>query len=449
MIRTPRRLAAALAALALIGSTAPAAADPSPRRITVSLRDVPVSDVFEMLSRNEKINVLVGKGVTGNVSVNLYNVSAEEAVRTVAEAAGYIAERRGDTFLVVERKDAGLDGLSANTRLRTFKVQYSNPKTVAEILVKHISRYGKITPLIERNLIVVEDQPAFVDRIELLLEQVDVQPRQILIEAKILEIRLDSNDSFGIDWSKVLGGSDRSYTGGTKGLANRAGDGLFFSIVSDNLNVYLSALSSKGRVNTLSTPKLLALENQQAVTSIGDQTGYKVTTTINQVTTESIQFLESGVILRVTPSIDERGRILMKIHPEVSTASVNNNIPSKNSTQVNTTLIAEDGQAIFIGGLIRNSNNYKRAGIPLLGEIPVIGNAFSRWEDSGVTTETVVVITPRIVRASEIASGVQGSGRLEETEPLLLRRSANLEGRLEGLKPLGSGPLGQPADPAP
>jgi type II secretory pathway component GspD/PulD (secretin) len=103
-------------------------------------------------------------------------------------------------------------------------------------------------------------------------------------------------------------------------------------------------------VHTLATPKLLALENQQAITSIGDQTGYKVTTTINQVTTESIQFLESGVILRVTPSIDERGRILMKIHPEVSTASVNNSIPSKNSTQVNTTLIAEDGQSIFIGG---------------------------------------------------------------------------------------------------
>jgi hypothetical protein len=125
-----------------------AGADPAaPRRITMTLRDVPVGDVFEMLSRNEKINVLVGKGVTGNVSVNLYNVTADEAVRTVAEAAGYVAELRGDTFLVVERKDAGLDGLSGNTLLRTFKVQYSDPKTVAVILTKHISRYGKITPL--------------------------------------------------------------------------------------------------------------------------------------------------------------------------------------------------------------------------------------------------------------------------------------------------------------
>lgn len=440
MIR--HRLATALVACALAATGQPAAfaADPAPRRITVNLRDVPVGDVFEMLSRNEKINVLVGKGVTGNVSVNLYNVSADEAVRTVAEAAGYVAERRGDTWLVVERKDAGLDGLSGNTRLRTFKVQYSNPKTVADILTKHISRYGKITPLLERNLIVVEDQPAFVDRIETLLEQVDVQPRQILIEAKILEVRLDRNEAFGVDWSKIVGGSNRSYSVGTKGLADRTASGLFFSVVSDNLNIYLSALASKGRVHTLATPKLLALENQQAVTSIGDQTGYKVTTTINQVTTESIQFLESGVILRVTPSIDERGRILMKIHPEVSTASVNNSIPSKNSTQVNTTLIAEDGQSIFIGGLIRNSANYKRSGIPVLGELPVLGAAFSHWEDAGTSTETVVVITPRIVREPEVvatpaAAPGNPAARLEDSEPPLLRSAAGLDESLERLRP--------------
>mgnify|MGYP000370166076 CR=1 FL=1 len=435
MIR--HRTAAALLALAGLCTALPPAlaGEPSPRRITVNLRDVPVADVFEMLSRNEKINVLVGKGVTGNVSVNLYNVSAEDAVRSVAEAAGYVTEQRGNTFLVVERKDAGLDGLSGNTRLRTFKVQYSNPKTVADILTKHISRYGKITPLLERNLIVVEDLPAFVDRIETLLEQVDVQPRQILIEAKILEIRLDKNDAFGIDWSKIASGSGRTATLGTKGLADKTANGLFFSIVSDNLNTYLSALSSKGRVHTLSTTKLLALENQQSITSIGDQTGYKVTTTINQVTTESIQFLESGVILRVTPSIDERGRILMKIHPEVSTASVNNNIPSKNSTQVNTTLIAEDGQAIFIGGLIRNSNNYKRSGVPFLGELPIIGNAFSHWEDGGVSSETVVVITPRIVR-EEQPLAVNPAARLEDIEPPLLRKAATLEESLERLSPM-------------
>lgn len=442
MIR--QHLAAALAGCTLLAAAPPPtlAGEPAaPRRITVNLRDVPVGDVFEMLSRNEKINVLVGKGVTGNVSVNLYNVSAEEAVRTVAEAAGYVAEQRGDTYLVVERKDAGLDGLSGNTQLRAFKVQYSNPKTVADILVKHVSRYGKITPLLERNLIVVEDQPAFVERIERLLGQVDVEPRQILIEAKILEVRLDRSEAFGVDWSKIVGGSNRSYTLGTKGLADRTSSGLFFSVVSDNLNVYLSALASKGRVNTLATPKLLALENQQAVTSIGDQTGYKVTTTINQVTTESIQFLESGVILRVTPSIDERGRILMKIHPEVSTASVNNSIPSKNSTQVNTTLIAEDGQAIFIGGLIRNSANYKRSGIPLIGELPVLGAAFSHWEDAGTSSETVVVITPHIVRTADpvVATpanlATPAASRLEDSEPPLLRSATSLQDSLEQLRP--------------
>jgi type II secretory pathway component GspD/PulD (secretin) len=113
---------------------------------------------------------------------------------------------------------------------------------------------------------------------------------------------------------------------------------------------------------------------------------------------------------------------------------VNNNIPSKNSTQVNTTLIAEDGQSIFIGGLIRNSNNFKRAGIPVLGEIPVIGNAFSHWEDGGVSSETVVVITPRIVREAE-ALAIRPAARLDDSEPPLLRSAANLEESLEKLRP--------------
>jgi type II secretory pathway component GspD/PulD (secretin) len=153
------------------------------------------------------------------------------------------------------------------------------------------------------------------------------------------------------------------------------------------------------------------------------------------------------VILRVTPSIDERGRILMKIHPEVSTASVNNNIPSKNSTQVNTTLIAEDGQSIFIGGLIRNSNNYKRAGIPLLGDIPgdrqrlfPLGRRRHQHRNRGGDH-------PRIIRDAE-STTERAAVRLQEAEPPMLRSAVKLEHTLERLRPQDerTPPCPRPAD---
>jgi type II secretory pathway component GspD/PulD (secretin) len=131
---------------------------------------------------------------------------------------------------------------------------------------------------------------------------------------------------------------------------------------------------------------------------IGERVGYKVTTTINQVTTESIQFLETGVILKVVPSVDQRGRVLLAIHPEVSSASVSAGIPSKKSTEVTTQLLCEDGQSVFVGGLIKRTSSKRRTGVPVLGEIPGVGNLFSASEEIGSNTETVVIITPRVVK---------------------------------------------------
>ena len=419
---------------ALLLACAPLAAEPTARLVTLSFRDAPIQEVFEMLSRNEHVNILLGKGVTGSISVNLYDVGVHQAVQAIADAAGYVAERRGDGYVVMERAQAGLDAVSANTSMRTFKVQYSNPKAVADILAKHLSRYGKITALGDRNMIVVEDLPDFVERIRKLLAEIDVQPRQILIEAKILEITLDRNESFGIDWSKIFSASGNSAFG-TRGLTSPP-PGFFFSLVNDNVNLYLTALTSKGRVQALSTPKLLALENQEASTVIGDRTGYKVTTTINQITTESIQFLETGVILKVTPSVDEQNRILLKIHPEVSSASIApSGIPSKKSTEVTTQLLAEDGQAIFIGGLIKRNSDYRRSGVPLLSDIPMLGAAFSSTTDTLSNTETVILITPHIVKQAAMPEPV--ALKVEQADSLMLKASREVEQTLLRRRPEG------------
>ena len=160
-----------------------------------------------------------------------------------------------------------------------------------------------------------------------------------------------------------------------------------------------------------------------------DSTGFKVTTTINQVTTESIQFLESGVILRVTPSVDQQGRVLLKVHPEVSSASLNAGIPSKKSTEVTTELLSEDGQAVFIGGLIKKISRKDKAGVPILGDIPGIGRLFSTTTESVNNTETVIIITPRIIQDPKAASEFteEKLGQIDHASDLIADHQQKLE----------------------
>ena len=144
-----------------------------------------------------------------------------------------------------------------------------------------------------------------------------------------------------------------------------------------NLKIALDALKERGRLRTLSTPTLLAMEDQVAETQVGTRLGYSVTTTINQVTSESIEFLETGIILKVIPTEDQQGLIRLEIHPEVSEGSVSDDgIPSKTTTQISTHMLVADGQTVFLGGLIRRNINETREGVPILGDLPVLGTVF-------------------------------------------------------------------------
>ncbi len=372
---------------------------PSP--ISLSFRDIPIVEAFEMLSKKEQVNIVIEKGVSGNVSLNLYDVTLGEAITAMAEAGGYgIAHRHGGYVILSQKPDESITK-KPETILRSFELQYAAPDKVKEILSQYMTDIGKATALPERKIIIVEDTAESLSRLEGILAKLDKQPHQILIEAKILEITLFDGEKFGLDWSKLFKGwvGDTNNTNislGTSGLIN-ATSGFLFNLTSSEISVGLNALKERGRVMALSTPKLLTIENQEASVIIGDRQGYKVTTTIDQVTTESIQFLESGVILRVTPSVDAKGRILMSIHPEVSTGTISGGIPSQTTTEVISELFTNDGQPIFIGGLIRNSTEYTRNGIPLLSDIPLLGNLFANIDEKTISTETIVLITPHIV----------------------------------------------------
>ena len=396
----------------------------STQRISMTMKDAELADVMDMISREQRINIFVSTDSNEQVSFSLYDMEQPDAIRAIANAAGLAVEHYDGNYFIVERDEAGKYAPDALTQVRSFELQYIPVDDMQTLLEPYLSEYGEITVFEEKNIFLIEDTPQFLRRTATLIREIDKQPTQILIEAKILEITLTDEDSYGLDWTKFFNSQDGSGEFGTQGLSNPSSPGLFFDYANDNIAATLNALTSQGRVRTLSSPKLLAVEDQESSVIVGDRRGYSVTTTINQVTTESVEFLESGVILRVTPWVDSEGKILMDIHPEVSTGVINplTGIPSQTTTEVSTRMIVPDGETIFVGGLIKQSVEESKSGVPVVGRIPGVGRLFSNRENTKTKTETIVLITPTILRDR---SSLVEEDTIEVIESIQQRRTAD------------------------
>lgn len=391
----------ALKGLLLLGflATSLSLAEDVEQRISMTMKDADLADVMDMISREQRVNIFVSSESDEQVSFSLYDMTLPDAVRAIANAAGLAVEYYDGNYFIVERDEAGKYAPDALTQVRSFELQYVPVDELQSLLAPYLSEYGNITIFAEKKLLMIQDTPEFLSRTATLIRQIDKQPAQILIEAKILEVTLTDEDSYGLDWTRFFNSDGGSGDFGTRGLGNPTGAGLFFNYTNDNITAALDALTSQGRVRTLSSPKLLAVEDQESSVIVGDRRGYSVITTINQVTTESIEFLESGVILRVTPSVDSAGKILMDIHPEVSTGLIDplTGIPSQSTTEVTTRMIVPDGKTIFVGGLIKHRIEESKKGVPIISSIPGIGRLFSSRENSKTNTETIVLIKPTIL----------------------------------------------------
>ncbi len=387
-----------LAVFGLLASSLATAQDVT-QHISMTMKDADLADVMDMISREQRVNIFVSTDSNEEVSFSLYDMTLPDAIRAIANAAGLAVEHYDGNYFIIDRDEAGKYAPDALTQVRSFELQYVRVDEMQSLLEPYLSDYGEITIFTEKNIFLVEDTPAFLRRTAELVRQIDKQPTQILIEAKILEVTLTDEDSSGLDWTKFFSSDGGTGEFGGQGLNNAASPGLFFTYTNDNITLALDALTAQGRVRTLSSPKLLAVEDQESSVIVGDRRGYSVVTTVNQVTTESIEFLESGVILRVTPWVDATGKVLLDIHPEVSTGVIDplTGIPSQATTEVTTRMIVPDGQTIFVGGLIKHRVEESQQGIPIISKIPGIGRLFSSRENNKTNTETIVLITPTIL----------------------------------------------------
>lgn len=263
------------------------------------------------------------------------------------------------------------------------------------------------------NALVLTASPKNFDRLRAIVGSLDVPRREVFIECLIAEVQLSDRGELGIQWSAAFENSAENAAEGTQTVGTdwglgALGDGLKYTTSSNKISGLLRALRTEGRLDILSSPKILVLENQPAEISVGQEVPYVTNSRVtdNGNTINTVQYRDVGIILRVTPQISADGTVRMTVHPEVSSIAPDSDSvpisdgvrsPTFNKNYADTTIVVHTGQTAVIGGMIRDSYSDTFFKIPLLGDIPVLGRLFGSTIREKVKQEIVVFLTPHVI----------------------------------------------------
>jgi len=401
--------------------------------LTLNFYQSDIQEILSALAMEREMNIVTAQEVSGRVSVHLYQVTLDEALNAIALAGGF-KYRKHQGLCYIYKPKAVPDPQSEERRMKIFKLRYADTAKVGELL-KAMPNSGSIQAHDPSRTIIVEDTPVNILKMEAIIGHWDQLPKQVVIEAKILEVSLTDDMAFGVDWSKILGefrigtgGFSRATLPTTEPVAPDPGTGagVFANMITaigtnHQFALALDALKVKTRVETLSTPKVLAIHGKSAKVQVGGQQGYRVTTSNLGVATETIEFIDTGTILEITPFIDDDGRILLNVLPSIQDARLDNGIPVVRSTTVATWLMAKSGETVFIGGLIKDKKEKTRDTIPCLGDIPALGALVGRSTRSFNKTELVVLITPQILGESLTYAETKEKEKVKKAEEAMSR----------------------------
>lgn len=479
---------------------------PAERRFDVSAHEVDARVFFPSLIEGTPLSIAVHPEVQGKISLSLKSVTLAEAIQVVEDIYGYEVSREGrvlrvfpsgmrtETFslnyLYMEREGLSLTSVSSgrisdndnssnssnngnsnsgnnsnssnNNNNSTNSNSNSSDNTngtfirsrtktdfwgeLKETLTAIIGETGGgrqvvVTP--QAGLVTIRAFPNELRQVRYFIEKAETHlHRQVILEAKIIEVTLSDGYQQGIQWDNVMG-----HVGSTNiDFGTSAGQGLSNAITSvvggvTSINVkgtdfaaMISLLDTQGDVNVLSSPRVTASNNQKAVIKVGSDE-YFVTdvssTTVagtTPVTTPQVELTPffSGIALDVTPQIDDDGNVLLHVHPSVidvkeqtklikiSDSTLELPLAQSEIRESDTVIKAASGDVVVIGGLMKSDNVEMVSKVPLLGDIPFIGEAFTNRSSSTRKTELIIMLKPTVVGGDTWANELKRSQDLIE-----------------------------------
>jgi type II secretory pathway component GspD/PulD (secretin) len=458
-------------------------------RITLMVADVALSDVFDIMLRSNSLayekqgaiyNVMsekeykarYGKNFSDLREVKLFTLKyaiPDQAFALLdtmkSEIGKVILDADSGTILAIDTPAklqdmaAALSLLDQKSIVRVFSLKYARAKDIEEQLKNQldIKKVGSIKSDERTNQVVVQTLPERMENIAGLIRELDKKTKQILIDAKIVQVKLNSALSTGVSWEGLfdlgtqegltyLGSypfsavnststawrsraqvlKDTGYVGSypfTGTTTNQAAgkqsigtDEMHVGAVGNNdFDTVIKYLQTLGQTRILSNPKLAVVNNQEAKIHVGEKQAYITTTTTqSQATTtvsEAVTYVDVGIQLFVTPTINDEGFVTLRIKPEISSVidyletSSKNKIPIIDTSTAETIVMVKDNTSILIGGLSREEKTVDKKQTPFLSKLPFIGDAFSQKDTTDSRTELLILITPHIISGDELVTG--------------------------------------------
>ncbi len=442
--------------------------DGSGQMVTIDVREADVRDVLNMLAEQYDLNMVVGEDVSGTVSLRLDEVTLHGALQAMLLSRGYDYEASNNIIRVapaevlaserqIRQEREGIEPLVTEV----VTLRYLDANDVRRAVANLVSTRGTVNVLERRQFggfafgsqaissgqggsasggqglvrsrretpenalrsrtLLITDTRSSIERIKSVIRSIDNQPRQILIDAKILEVETDTLEDIGIEYDASFT-PDREYgslfdnitsainqgTGGSAIFPSATSQGVHLQLKKvrdENYEILLHALLQDERTRTLSSPQILVLDGQEAAILVGEQFPIFSSTVSDQGTaTEALAFFQPvGISLQVIPQITADDHINMVIHPTVSavgsfvTGSTGLSQPRINIREADTQLIVKNRETIILGGLIEDVDAVKEFRVPFLGNLPLIGPLFTRTQTDTDQKNLILFITPHII----------------------------------------------------
>ncbi|BAM03595.1 type II secretion system protein GspD [Phycisphaera mikurensis] len=419
-------------------------------KIDLAVKDLEIAKVLQLLSIQSQKNIVTSRNVSGKVSADLYGVSFHDALNAILQPNNFGYEEKGNFIYVYTTSELEERQQAARTlSTRVVRLNYLNGADAKAIASTLLSDAGKVTFNSEAaegfapstgsagsnefalsDALIVRDYEENVEQIVALLDELDVRPKQVLIEATILQAALTENNAFGVDFSAFQnlssfdfssplnaiddllgGGGPDGDSGGaiTSGVGNTgAPGGVKVGYVGDDASVFVRALDQVTDTTVVAKPNVMVLNRMRADLLVGSRLGYLSTTQTETSTSQTVEFLDVGTQLTVRPFVSNEGTVRLELRPSISDGNVVTRegfvIPNETTQELITNIIVENGQTVVIGGLFKEDTTSTRDQVPGLGDIPFLGNAFKGKDDTVERSEVIFLIKTTIVEPQQMTA---------------------------------------------
>ncbi len=391
------------------------------RRMSLDVQGAEIETVLRSLSEFSGKNIVRSKEVKGTVTLRLRNVPWRHALDIVMRAQGLGMIENGQTIIISNLETLRKEELERRTAeraqeellplsTRIIPVSYANADEMAKSVEKTLTKRGHIEVDKRTNSLLVTDIDERLDQGESMIRSLDTRTPQVEIVARLVDVDHSATRNLGIDWNlnnlDIMDAGVHERVSVTPGGVPQPAGTVQIGTVKNfgSLDATLTALEVQNKANIISNPRITTVNNREASVVVGQQIPLIVQDFAGNAVT---QLTTIGIKLNVTPHINVGNKITMDVHPEVSDLSSQATVQGGiiiNTTMADTRVMVNDGETAVIGGLIRMNESDTERGVPVLMDLPILGNLFKTTTKVKQKRELLIFLTPKVLGESTASS---------------------------------------------